>query len=251
MQTTETTTDVVTAARATIFARMIHGLTADGDARAPRHRTELVLGSSTLVSRTDLAVLLRKRRKTSRPREGCRRHVDMDSDPAGSPPGEYLSRPRSRPGARSTPTKSTRESAPMSDPSAARWRVDRKVRPALAQAGWADLPAVHQVLRFIMPDHRLTQRTEATGSTTALLIGVQFFELFGQLFRALRQGRLARALRQGRLAWPNWCGSAAACAAPHFALPEDTHFALPEDSAKDAGAGAGEHHSDHRWAHAP
>ena len=49
--------------------------------------------------------------------------------------------------------------APMSDPSAARWRVDRKVRPALAQAGWADLPAVHQVLRFIMPDHRLTQRT--------------------------------------------------------------------------------------------
>ena len=33
MQTTETTTDVVTAARATIFARMIHGLTADGDAR--------------------------------------------------------------------------------------------------------------------------------------------------------------------------------------------------------------------------
>ena len=33
MQRTETTTDVVTAARATIFARMIHGLTADGDAR--------------------------------------------------------------------------------------------------------------------------------------------------------------------------------------------------------------------------
>ena len=33
MQTTEMTTDVVTAARATIFARMIHGLTADGDAR--------------------------------------------------------------------------------------------------------------------------------------------------------------------------------------------------------------------------
>ena len=33
MPTTETTTDVVTAARATIFARMIHGLTADGDAR--------------------------------------------------------------------------------------------------------------------------------------------------------------------------------------------------------------------------
>ena len=33
MPTTETTTDVVTAARATILARMIHGLTADGDAR--------------------------------------------------------------------------------------------------------------------------------------------------------------------------------------------------------------------------
>ena len=33
MQTTETTTDFATAARANIFARMIHGLTADGDAR--------------------------------------------------------------------------------------------------------------------------------------------------------------------------------------------------------------------------
>ena len=87
----------------------------------------------------------------------------------------------------------------MSDPSAARWRVDRKVRPALAQAGWADLPAVHQVLRFIMPDHRLTQRTEATGSTTALLIGVQFFELFGQLFRArcAKVGSRARCAKVG------------------------------------------------------
>ena len=33
MQTTETTADFATAARANIFARMIHGLTADGDAR--------------------------------------------------------------------------------------------------------------------------------------------------------------------------------------------------------------------------
>ena len=33
MQTTETTTDFATAARANIFARMVHGLTADGDAR--------------------------------------------------------------------------------------------------------------------------------------------------------------------------------------------------------------------------
>ena len=129
-------------------------------------------------------------------------------------------------------------------PSAARWRVDGKVRPAMAQTSWTDLAAVHQVLRFIVPNDRRAQSTDATGSETTFLLG-PLFELFGPLLFELFGPCAAypRTLRQGRLAgtWPDGFGSATACAASHFALPEESGECT----------GTGEHHGDNRRAHRP
>jgi hypothetical protein len=71
----------------------------------------------------------------------------------------------------------------------------------MAQTSWADLAAVHQVLRFIVPNDRRAQSADATGSETAFLLGPLLFEFFGLLFEFFgRCSAYPRTLRQGRLA---------------------------------------------------
>lgn len=56
-------------------------------------------------------------------------------------------------------------------PTGARWRIDGKARGRDDATSWADLAAVHQVLRFIVLNDRRAHSADATGDETAFRLG--------------------------------------------------------------------------------